>query len=151
MSLVRRDPARVWDPFKELEEMSTRLNRLFARPMGNDELLKGIDWSPSSNISETPHAYVIRTELPGVKKDDVHVSVEGGVLTLRGERKHEQEHKEEKLHRVETVFGSFMRRFSLPDDASPEGIEASYKDGVLTVRLPKAAEKTPEVKRIAVS
>ena len=151
MSLIRRDPARVWDPFRELEDMSARLNRLFARPAGSDEMLKGVDWSPSSNISETANAYLIKAELPGVKKEDVHVSVEAGVLTLRGERKHEQEHKDERFHRVESMYGTFMRRFALPDDAAAEGIEASYKDGLLTVKLPKVAEKPPEAKRVTIS
>jgi HSP20 family protein len=151
MSLIRREATRVWDPFRELEEMSSRLNRVFARNPVSDEALKGVDFTPSINVSETPQAYVIKAELPGVKKEDVHLTVEQGLLTLRGERKYESEHKDEKVHRVETAYGTFMRQFRVPEDAAPEGIEASYKDGVLNVRLPKAAPKNVETKRIPVA
>lgn len=150
MSLIRRESARVWDPFRELEDMSSRLNRVFARGAISDEALKGVDFTPSINVSETPQAYVIKAELPGVKKEDVNLTVEDGLLTLRGERKYESEHKDEKVHRVETAYGSFMRQFRVPEDASAEGIEASYKDGVLNVRLPKVPPKVNEAKRIPV-
>lgn len=150
MSLIRRESARVWDPFRELEDMSNRLNRVFARGAAADEALKGVDFTPSINVSETPQAYLIKAELPGVKKEDVHLTVENGLLTLRGERKYESEHKDEKVHRVETAYGSFARQFRVPEDASADGIEASYKDGVLHVRLPKVPPKTSEAKRIPV-
>ena len=154
MSLIKRDPTRLWDPFRELEEMSMRLNRMFGRPFeGLQENLTGFDWTPSVNVSETPTAYLIKAELPGVKKDDVHVDIEAGVLTITGERKQEQEHKDEKYHRVETSYGSFMRRFTVPEDANREGVEATFKDGVLTVKLSKvpAETKKPETKRIPVA
>jgi HSP20 family protein len=150
MSLIRRESARVWDPFRELEDMSSRLNRVFARSAISDEALKGVDFTPSINVSETPQAYLIKAELPGVKKEDVNLTVENGLLTLRGERKYESEHKDEKVHRVESSYGSFMRQFRVPEDASAEGIEASYKDGVLNVRLPKVPPKVNEAKRIPV-
>lgn len=150
MSLIRRENARVWDPFRELEEMSSRLNRVFARGAVSDEALKGVDFTPSINVSETPQAYVVKAELPGVKKEDVNLTVENGLLTLRGERRYESEHKDERVHRVESAYGSFMRQFRVPEDASADGIEASYKDGVLNVRLPKVAPKTSEAKRIPV-
>jgi len=151
MTLMRREQARAWDPFRELEEMSSRLNKLFARPGGGgDENLKGVDWTPSINVSETPAAYLIKAELPGVKKEDVHVTVENGLVTVSGERKYEQEHKDEKVHRIESSYGSFMRRFSLPEDAAADGIEANYKDGLLSVRLPKIPKKEPETKRVPI-
>jgi HSP20 family protein len=118
--------------------MTARLNRLFMRPFGAIEgTTRGYAWAPSMNISETPKAYVVSAELPGVKKEDVHVSVESGVLTITGERRQEIEEKNERVHRVESQFGSFMRRVSIPEDASQEDIEASYKDGMLVVKVAK--------------
>jgi HSP20 family protein len=152
MSLIRREAlGRAWDPFRELEDMSSRLNRVFARNAVSDEALKSVDFTPSINVSETPQAYLIKAELPGVKKEDVHLTVENNLLTLRGERKYESEHKDEKVHRVESAYGSFMRQFRVPEDATPDGIEATYKDGVLSVRLAKSPPKRePEAKRIPV-
>jgi HSP20 family protein len=152
MSLIRREAlGRTWDPFRELEDMSSRLNRVFARSTAADEALKTVDFTPSINVSETPQAYLIKAELPGVKKEDVHLTVENSLLTLRGERRYESEHKDEKVHRVESAYGSFMRQFRVPEDATPDGIEATYKDGVLSVRLAKAPPKRePEAKRIPV-
>ena len=153
MSLMKRETSRTWDPFRDLEEMSTRLNRLFGRPFtGLQENLTGFDWTPSVGVSETPTAYLIKAELPGVKKEDVHLDMEEGVLTITGERKQEQEHKDEKHHRVETSYGSFMRRFTVPEDANTEGVEATFKDGVLTVKLgKKPAPEKPQPKRIPIA
>ncbi len=152
MSLIKRETAKLWDPFKELEDMSARLNRFFVRPFGaSQEALTAFDWAPSINVSEVPSAYVVKAELPGVKKDDLHVQLEQGVLTITGERKQEKEHKEEKMHRTETSYGSFMRSFSLPEDASRESIEATYKDGMLTVRIPKMqGERKSEARKIPI-
>jgi len=152
MSLMKRETAKTWDPFKELEEMSSRLNRFFMRPLGsNQEALTAFDWAPSINVSEVPNAYLVRAELPGVKKDDLSVQVEQGVLTITGERKQEREHKDEKTHRMETSYGTFMRSFSLPEDAIRDNLEATYRDGMLTVRIPKMqGEKKSEAKRIPV-
>ena len=152
MSLLKRETTRMWDPFRELEEMSTRLQRLIGSPLGFQENLTGFDWTPSIDVSETPTAYLIKAELPGVKKEDVHLDMEKGVLTITGERKQEQEHKDEKFHRVESSYGSFMRRFTVPDDANTEGVEATFKDGVLTVKLgKKPAPETKQAKRIPVA
>lgn len=153
MSLIKRDQPRLWDPFKELEDMSTRLNRFFGRSMlSGQEALTGFDWAPSINVSETPEAYVVKAEVPGVKKEDLKVELDGGVLTITGERKHEQQHKDEKFHRVETSYGSFMRSFSVPENARPEGIEATYKDGMLSVKIAKTKEAPKaQAKRIAIS
>jgi HSP20 family protein len=153
MSLIRRDQ-RGWDPFRELEEMSTRLNRVFGRAAPSSrEAMTAFDWIPSINVCETPQAYLLKAELPGIKKEDVKLQLEDGILTLSGERRYEQDHKEEKVHRVETAYGSFMRSFSVPEDASADAIEASYKDGMLTVRMPKLApeQKKKSTKQIPVS
>ena len=153
MGLMKREAPRTWDPFRELEEMSTRLNRIFGRPLvGLGENTTEFDWTPSIDVSETPTSYLIKAELPGVKKEDVHVDFDAGVLTISGERKQEQEHKDEKYHRVESTYGSFMRRFTVPEDANTEGVEATFKDGVLTVKLgKKPAPEKPQPKRITVA
>ena len=141
MSLVR------WDPFREMEEMSSRLRNYFAWPRTRDvntsrEMMTAPDWSPVVDISETNEEYIIKAELPEVKKEDVKVTVDNGVLTLQGERKHEKEEKGKKFHRIERFYGSFMRTFSLPDDADENKIHADFKDGILLLRViknPKAA------------
>src|SRR4030095_10735521 len=108
MTLVR------WDPFRELEDMSDRLNRMFARPAlrsSGKETMTVADWSPTVDISETDGEYLIKAELPEVKKEDVKVTVENGVLTLQGERRQEKEGTGRRFHRVERSYGSFVRSF----------------------------------------
>ena len=152
MSLMKREASRMWDPFRELEDMSSRLNRLFGRSLVSQENLTGFDWTPSIDVSETPTSYLIKAELPGVKKEDVHVDIDAGVLSITGERKQQQEHKDEKYHRVESSYGSFMRRFTVPEDANTEGVEAAFNDGVLMVKLgKKPAPEKPKAKRIPVA
>ncbi len=134
-----------WDPFKELEEVSNRLNRLFGRSENraesNQSMLTVADWSPSVDISETDDAYLIKGEIPGVKKEDVKVTVQDGMLTIQGERKMEKEEKNKKFHRVECSYGNFVRSFRMPDDADEEKVKAEFKDGMLNISLPKS-EKT---------
>ena len=153
MSLIRRPRQGIWDPFRELEDMSSRLNRLFGAPsLGSmQESMQLSDWTPSVNISETPEAYRIEADLPGVKKENIEVKCEQGVLTIKGERSQRTEKKDEKVHRVESSYGSFMRAFTLPADASEAGIEAKMQDGLLHVVVPRAKKKEPEAKRIPVS
>jgi HSP20 family protein len=141
MTLVR------WDPFRELEEMSDRLNRAFVRPAvrnGGKEHLTVADWVPTVDISESEGEYLIKAELPEVKKEDVKVSVEDGVLTLSGERRQEKEEKGKKYHRVERSYGSFVRSFSLPESVDESGVKAEYKDGVLNLHLPKTEKVKPK-------
>jgi HSP20 family protein len=142
----------LWDPFRELEAMSSRLNQLFRPGMdsGEREALAGVDWAPSVNISETEAAYVIRADLPGVTKENITVHVENGVLSLRGERQHREEQKNEKFHRVESSYGSFLRRFTLPDDVREDDVNAEMKDGCLEVTMPKSGEKKPKARSIEV-
>src|SRR6185295_10052914 len=113
MTLVR------WDPFRELEDMSDRLNRMFSRPplprTNGKETMIVADWTPSVDISETEGEYQIKAEIPDVKKEDVKITLEDGVLTIQGQRKHEQEEKGKKFHRIERSYGSFARTFALPD------------------------------------
>jgi HSP20 family protein len=149
MALVR------WDPFRELEEMSDRLNRVFARPAlrttNGKENLTVADWMPTVDISETEGEYLIQAELPEVKKEDVKVTVENGVLTLQGERRQEKEEKGKKFHRVERSYGSFIRSFTLPESVDDSGVKAEYKDGVLNLHLPKTEKVKPKAIEVKVA
>ena len=149
MSLVR------WDPFRELEDMSERLNRVFARPaMRNNagkENLTVADWMPVVDISETDGEYLIKAELPEVKKEDVKVTVEEGVLTIQGERRQEKEEKGKRYHRVERSYGSFVRSFTLPESVDEGGVKAEYKEGVLHLHLPKSEKVKPKAIDVKVS
>jgi len=142
MALVR------WDPFRELEEVSDRLNRMFARPAtraaNGKETMIVADWTPSVDISETEGEYQIKAEIPDVKKEDVKVTLEDGVLTIQGERKHEKEEKGKKYHRIERSYGSFVRTFSLPDVIDEEKVKAEFKEGVLNLSLPKSEKAKPK-------
>lgn len=142
MSLVR------WDPFRELEDMSDRLNRMFgrpvARPESGKEAITVADWIPAVDISETDAEYLIKAELPEVKKEDVKVTVQHGVLTIHGERKHEKDEKGKRYHRVERSYGSFTRSFTLPDEVDETKVRAEYKDGMLHLHLPKSEKAKPK-------
>ena len=144
-----------WDPFKELEDVSSRLNRIFgrfpARAESGQEMLMIADWSPSADIAETDAAYLIKAEIPGVKKEDVKVSIQDGMLTMQGERKMEKEEKGKKFHRIERSYGSFVRSFRLPDDADENSVKAEFKDGMLNVTLAKSAKAKAKSVNVAVT
>ncbi|MCK6552392.1 Hsp20/alpha crystallin family protein [Myxococcota bacterium] len=150
MSLVR------WDPFRELEDMSDRLNKLFhrpelARPREGMKDLAFADWAPSCDIRETSEEYVIKAELPEVKKEDIKVDVKDGVLSIRGERKIEKEEKDKKYHRIERAYGTFFRSFALPEDVDEKKLAADYKDGVLNVHLPRTPTAKPRMVEVKVN
>lgn len=143
-----------WNPFREMEAMQDRILRAMNLSSARGDAegkqpLTTTEWTPSVDISEDEQGYHIKAELPEVKKEDVQVTVENGVLSIRGERRFEKEETNRKFHRVERSYGNFMRSFSIPDDSDPATVSAEYKDGVLTVFLPKSEEKKP--KRIEVS
>ncbi len=145
-----------WDPFRELEEMSDRLNRVFNRPAlprtGNGkETMTAADWSPVVDVLETEKEYVIKAELPEVKKDDVKITVQDGVLTIQGERKHEAEEKGKRFHRIERSYGAFVRSFSVPDFVDEGKVAAEFKDGVLSLHLPKTEKAKPRAIEVKVS
>jgi HSP20 family protein len=147
-----------WNPFRELEEINERLNRTFGRSMLTRELdlpdkdaLVGFDWAPTVDITETPEEFQIKAELPEVKKEDVKIRVEDGVLSISGERKQEKEEQNKKWHRVERSYGSFMRTFTLPANIDEAKIRADYKDGMLTMRLPKSATAKPKSVEVKIS
>lgn len=149
MSIVR------WDPFRELEDMSTRLNRFFgqglARGAEGRENIAAFDWSPSVDIAETPTEFQVKAELPEVKKEDVKVSVESGILRIAGERKQEKEEKDKKYHRVERSYGSFMRSFTLPENVDDTKVQAEFKDGLLMVHLPKSEKAKPKTQEVKIT
>ncbi len=144
-----------WDPFRELEDVSSRLNRIFgrvqSRTTSDNEMLAVADWMPSVDISETDSSYVIKGEIPGVKKEDVKVIIQDGMLTIQGERKQEKEEKNTKFHRVECSYGSFVRSFRMPDDADESSVKAEFKDGMLNVTLSKSAKAKPRSIEVSVS
>ena len=127
-----------WYPFQEMEDMFDRYTRALNWPRkGSQEIMETGDWAPRVDISESDDAFAIKVEIPEVQKDDVKVTVENGVLTIRGERKKEQEEKDRKFHRVERYYGVFTRSFTLPDNVNEAKIEAAFKDGMLYLQLPK--------------
>ena len=144
-----------WNPFRELEDVSNRLNSIFgrfpARVGSEQEMLAMSDWTPSVDISETDTAYLVKGEIPGVKKEDIKVTIEDGVITMRGERKQEKEEKNEKFHRIERSYGNFMRSFRIPDDADESAVKAEFKDGMISVTLPKSEKAKSKSKEIEVS
>ena len=144
-----------WDPFRELEDVSNRLNRIFGQSLARSEsgqnMLAVADWAPSVDISETDSEYLIKGEIPGVKKEDVKVTIQDGMLTIQGERKQEKEEKGKKFHRIERSYGSFVRSFRVPDDADENSVKAEFKDGMLNVTLAKSAKAKPKAIEVSVS
>jgi HSP20 family protein len=134
MSLVR------WEPFREMDNFFRR----YAADFDRDLRKQNRDWSPVANISETDKEYLIKAELPEVKKEDIKVSLENGVITVSGERKQEKEAKSENEIRVESFYGTFSRSFALPDNIDEKAVSAESKDGVLRIRIPKTAAAKPK-------
>ena len=148
----------TWNRLRELDEAQNRFNQFLGgfpnrmgNRMGNDEAhsLTVADWSPEVDISEDDHGYLLKADLPEMKKDDVRVTVEDGILCVSGERKTEKEDQKRKFHRIERSYGTFRRSFTLPQDADGSKVMADFRDGVLKVHLPKTAiakSKAIEVK-----
>jgi HSP20 family protein len=141
-----------WEPFRDIDDM---FERVFADALprwhrgANDER-RVYAWAPAADVSETDAEYLIKAELPEVRKDDLNITVQDGVLTLAGERKEENREENEKVHRVERFHGSFSRRFTLPDDADEQSIRAESKDGVLVIHIPKQKVAQPQSRQIEV-
>ena len=138
-----------WDPFRELENFSSQLATAMNRPLParadqRDEWLLSADWAPSVDILEDDKAYTIKADLPEVKKEDVKVTVENGVLVITGERHAEKEEKGRRYRRIERSHGSFVRSFTVPEDADSTKVSAAFKDGLLIVTLPKSEEAKPK-------
>src|SRR5881227_1860075 len=143
----------TWNPLREME-VQNRFNRFlgeFPNRMGSGEIhsLAVADWSPEVDISEDEHGYLLKADLPEIKKDDVRITVEDGILNVSGERKTEKEDQKRKFHRIERSYGNFRRSFTLPEDTDSKKVTAEFHDGVLKVHLPTtpiARSKAIEVK-----
>ena len=145
-----------WDPFKEMEDLQARMARsigLSPGRLGNGtrELMTTAEWAPSVDIIEDEKEWVVKADLPEVKKEDVKVTVENDVLTITGERKLEKEEKDKKYRRIERSYGSFLRSFTLPDGAEGGKVTAEFKEGVLKVHLPKGEKAKPKSVEVKVT
>jgi HSP20 family protein len=142
-----------WNPFQEMENLQKRLAAAWgqepARAANGNESLTVAAWTPRVDITEDEREFLISAELPDIKKEDVKVTVEDGVLTLTGERKLEKEEKGKKYHRIEREYGGFVRSFTLPAGTSGDKVAADFKDGVLKVHLPKDV-KAPSAKTVEI-
>jgi HSP20 family protein len=148
MAIVR------WEPFRDLLTTQDRFNRLFNQTFSNvfgEEDGKLGTWSPAVDIYENEQSIVLKAELPGIDPKDVEVRVENNTLYLRGQRKFENEVKEENYHRIERSYGSFTRTFALPGTVNAENVSAEYKGGILTLTMPKREEAKPKTIKISVS
>jgi HSP20 family protein len=145
MSMIR------YNPFADLESFPAgmrlfqdSMNRMFTEPNSRP-------WVPAVDIQETDHELVVKADVPDVEMKDIDVRLENGTLTLRGERKFEAKKTEGGWHRVERSYGTFERAFTVPDTVNPEGVKADYKNGVLTVTLPKKDIAKPRQIRVEVN
>lgn len=149
MSLIRWNPSRelgTWpSDFFGVQRDINRLFDNFFRGGTQDDGSYGMSyWTPAVDIAEQDNEYVVKVELPGVSKEDVKITLESNILTIRGEKKQEKNSKEDNYHRMERTYGSFQRSFTLPTTVKNDKIDAVYKEGILTVTLPKAEEAKPK-------
>ena len=143
-----------FDPFRDLAVLQDRMNRMFNDTYGRgreDDLMNRGTWTPPVDIYELDGRLVLKAELPDLRREDIDVTVENNTLTIRGERKLDQEIKQESFHRVERAYGSFVRMFSLPPTVDPTKIGAEYKNGVLTLMLPFREEAKPRTINVEVA
>ena len=143
-----------WNPFRELDEVHNRLSRIFggttSRTGNGREELTVAAWAPLVDITEDDKEYLIKAELPEVNKNDVKVRVEDGVLYISGERNLEKEAKGKRYHRIERAYGSFLRTFSLPEDADTQQVNAEFKEGILSVHVAKNKNARPKAIEVKV-
>ena len=146
MTIVR------WAPFRDMLNIQDEMNRLFnAYFAQSPEKGEGMVWHPFVDISESDDAIMVTAEVPGMKKEDIKVSIQDNILTLSGEKKQEKEDKGKNYHRIERAFGVFERSFSLPVSVQSDKVKAVYKEGILTITLPKSEEAKPKEISVSVS
>jgi HSP20 family protein len=149
----QRPTLATWPTFGRLSELRNEIDRLFESPLseltGTSQLLSG--WTPALDVYEEKDSFVVKAELPGMKKEEIEVSFHDGSLSLSGERKSETKHEDAEVYRAERFFGRFQRTVSLPATVAADKIKAAYKDGVLTVTLPKTEEAKPKQIDVSIS
>lgn len=135
-----------WEPFREVSDIQQEVNRLFDSFFGRPAMLQTSEraWAPAVDMYETKDDLYVTFELPGIREKEVNVSITGDVLTVKGERKWDKELKEEGYHRMERVYGKFERAMPLPVPVQADKVTATYRDGVLEIKLPKAEEVKPK-------
>jgi HSP20 family protein len=131
-----------FDPFHELEEMSARIGSMLGRINRRDFEAFG-DWAPAVDVQETDSEYLVKADLPEMTKENVKIGIEDGVLTIEGERRQEKEEHTKKYHRLERAYGKFVRRLSVPTDVDEAQVKAEFKNGVLSVHMPKSSDTRP--------
>lgn len=141
MNLIHYNPTR--NPWRIRDEMDRFFNHFIAPTFEDDEMTE-VNWSPRVDISEREDSFSVRAELAGLNRDDVKITMREGVLTIKGEKKEEAEHKDQNHHICERRYGKFIRSFRLPAPVSEKKIDASFKDGILNLTLPKAEEAKPK-------
>lgn len=147
MSLIRWNPTRYAAWPSDVVSMQREINNMFDRFFGDDvatDSAKLTTWAPAVDIAEHDDEYVVKVELPGVAKDEVKITLESNILTISGEKRQDKESKKENVHRMERVYGSFQRSFTLPSTVRSEKIDAFFRDGILNISLPKAEEAKPK-------
>lgn len=156
MSLIKRNPSNELTRWgfdfpmsRGLHSLQRDMNRIFDEffrgDISADDTFFSRDWTPAVDVVENNDNYILKAEIPGMNKDDVKITLENNILTIRGEKKNEAEKKEGNYHRIERSYGSFERSFTVPGSIKPDNIDAQYKDGVLTLTLPKAEEAKPKL------
>lgn len=139
-----------WDPFRDLSDIQSEMNRLFDTFFGRPVRIGDRVWAPRVDVSETKDELVVSAELPGVNEKEVQVSITGDLLTIKGERNQEQETKDENYHRLERFYGKFERNIPLPIPIESGKVKAMYRNGVLEIHLPKAEQVKPKEVKIEV-
>jgi len=149
MALIRwqRPETARWDPFRQLSTLRNEIDRLFEEPFsvlseGMQPFMNG--WSPALDVFEDKDNLTVKAVLPGMKKENIQISLHGDLLTLSGERKEDQKHNQGEIHRSERFVGKFQRTLTLPTGVDFDKVKASYKDGILTMTLPKTEEAKPK-------
>ena len=140
----------IWRPLQELRREIDRIWDEFFGRVRFPERWEGFEWAPAVDVSETEDSVVVRADVPGLDPEDLEVNISGNLLTIRGEKKQEKEEKKENFYRVERVYGSFVRTVELPAEVEGDKAEATYKNGVLKIVLPKKAEARGKTIKIRV-
>jgi HSP20 family protein len=146
-------PITRWDPFRDVFSLQNRVNSLFQefnRGQNESDPVATAAFVPAVDIYEDEHKIVLKLEVPGMKQEDLDIRLENNALTVRGERKFEQEEKEENFHRIERRYGSFYRAFTVPNTLNTENVKANYEAGVLRIELEKRAEAKPKQIKVQV-